>query len=48
VKIQRCYAPPSFNVQHYELHHISDASVSGYGECSYLRASVHQVKSTVP
>ncbi|XP_053272740.1 uncharacterized protein LOC128430658 [Pleuronectes platessa] len=38
VKIQRCYTPPSFNVQHYELHHFSDASVSGYGECSYLRA----------
>ena len=38
VKIQRCYAPSSFKVQHYELHHFSDASVSGYGECSYLRA----------
>lgn len=38
VKIWRCYAPPSFNVQHYELHHFSDASVTGYGVCSYLRA----------
>lgn len=25
-------------VQQYELHHFSDASVSGYGMCSYLRA----------
>ncbi|KAJ8369662.1 hypothetical protein SKAU_G00096900 [Synaphobranchus kaupii] len=38
VKIKRCYIPSSFEVQHYELHHFSDASVSGYGECSYLRA----------
>lgn len=38
VKIQRCYVPPKFEVQHYELHHFSYASVSGYGECSYLRA----------
>ncbi|XP_055499365.1 uncharacterized protein LOC129701946 [Leucoraja erinacea] len=37
VKIWRCYAPPSFNVQHYELYHFSDASVTGYGVCSYLR-----------
>lgn len=22
----------------YELHHFADASVSGYGECTYLRA----------
>ncbi|KAJ8358380.1 hypothetical protein AAFF_G00011560 [Aldrovandia affinis] len=38
VKIKRCYIPSSFEVQRYELHHFSDASVSGYGECSYLRA----------
>ncbi|KAL7849158.1 hypothetical protein SRHO_G00207810 [Serrasalmus rhombeus] len=38
VKIPRCYVPASFNVQYYELHHFSDASVSGYGACSYLRA----------
>ncbi|KAI4889683.1 hypothetical protein NFI96_021031, partial [Prochilodus magdalenae] len=30
--------PSSFKAQHYELHHFSDASVSGYGACSYLRA----------
>ena len=39
VKIQRCYLPASFkDVKKYELHHFSDASVTGYGECSYLRA----------
>ncbi|XP_045078573.1 uncharacterized protein LOC123491568 [Coregonus clupeaformis] len=38
VRIQRYYLPSSFKVQHYELHHFSDASMSGYGECSYLRA----------
>ncbi|XP_037113011.1 uncharacterized protein LOC119126082 isoform X2 [Syngnathus acus] len=39
IKIQRCYLPDSFKeVQRYELHHFSDASVTGYGECSYLRA----------
>ncbi|KAL6490192.1 hypothetical protein MHYP_G00005370 [Metynnis hypsauchen] len=38
VKIPRCYIPSSFKAQHYELHHFSDASVSGYGACSYLRA----------
>lgn len=38
VKIPRCYVPANFEVQHYELHHFADASVSGYGECSYLRA----------
>ncbi|XP_049319056.1 uncharacterized protein LOC125780640 [Astyanax mexicanus] len=37
VKIPRCYIPSSFKAQHYELHHFSDASVSGYGACSYLR-----------
>ena len=37
VKIQRCNVPPDFEVLHYEMHHFSDASVSGYGECSYLR-----------
>lgn len=38
IKIQRCYIPASFKVQHYELHHFSDASSSGYGMCTYLRA----------
>lgn len=39
IKIQRCYLPEGFEkVERYELHHFSDASVKGYGECSYLRA----------
>lgn len=39
VKIARCYVPSSFkDVQQYELHHFSDASVSGYGVGSYLRS----------
>lgn len=38
IKVQRCYLPGSFGkVVKYELHHFSDASASGYGECSYLR-----------
>lgn len=38
IKIQRCYLPEGFEkVERYELH-FSDASVKGYGECSYLRA----------
>ncbi|XP_064818501.1 uncharacterized protein LOC135536038 [Oncorhynchus masou masou] len=38
VRIQRSHLPSSFKeVQSYELHHFSDASTSGYGECSYLR-----------
>lgn len=39
VKIQQCYFPASFKeVQKYELHYFSDASVKGYGEFTYLRA----------
>lgn len=39
LKINRCYIPTSFtDVKQYEIHHFSDASVIGYGECSYLRA----------
>ncbi|XP_054607429.2 uncharacterized protein [Nothobranchius furzeri] len=39
VKIKRCYIPASFiDVKQYELHHFSDASFTGYGECTYLRA----------
>ncbi len=38
-KIQRCYLPSTIkDVQHYELRNFSDASASGYGECTYLRA----------
>lgn len=39
IKIKRCYIPANFtDVKQYELHHFSDISVTGYGECSYLRA----------
>ncbi|XP_064109597.1 uncharacterized protein LOC135217561 [Macrobrachium nipponense] len=36
-RIPRCYHPPGFNVAQVELHHFSDASTMGYGQCSYLR-----------
>ncbi|KAJ8375844.1 hypothetical protein SKAU_G00064240 [Synaphobranchus kaupii] len=39
LKIPRAYLPSSFGeVIRYELHNFSDASFSGYGACSYLRA----------
>ena len=38
IKIPRCYKPSHFGqVIRAELHHFSDASVQGYGQCSYLR-----------
>ena len=38
VKISRGYQPENFGkVVKYELHHFSDASSTGYGQCSYLR-----------
>ncbi len=38
VRISRCYKPKNFgNVVRAELHHFSDASLKGYGQCSYLR-----------
>jgi len=38
VKIPRCYKPANFApVKRIELHHFSDASLEGYGVCSYLR-----------
>ena len=38
LKIQRCYKPPTFgNVTSVRLHHFSQASDHGYGQCSYLR-----------
>lgn len=39
VNITRCYLPASFrDIKGIELHHFSDASTSGYGQCTYLRA----------
>jgi hypothetical protein len=38
IKIARCIKPAEFGtVIHRELHHFSDASTKGYGQCSYLR-----------
>ncbi|XP_026214228.1 uncharacterized protein LOC113160973 [Anabas testudineus] len=38
IKIPRCYVPADFgHVVKKELHHFSDASTHGYGQCSYLR-----------
>ena len=37
VKISRCYYPTGFDVAQIELHHFSDASTTGYGQCSYVR-----------
>lgn len=36
--IPRCYKPEDFDrVKVIQLHHFSDASTTGYGQCSYLR-----------
>ena len=38
ISIPRCYKPENFGrVVSTQLHHFSDASVKGYGQCSYLR-----------
>ncbi|MCG8033352.1 MAG: hypothetical protein JAZ03_14395, partial [Candidatus Thiodiazotropha taylori] len=38
VNIQRCVKPRDFGaVKVAEMHHFSDASTSGYGQCSFLR-----------
>ena len=38
IKIRRCFkAQDGLSVVKRELHHFSDASMSGYGHCSYLR-----------
>lgn len=38
IEIPRCFIPDSFGeVQRVELHHFSDASSQGYGQCSYIR-----------
>ena len=38
LKVQRCLTPAGFEqVKSIELHHFSDASTTGYGQCSYLR-----------
>ena len=38
IKVSRCFKPDDFgDLIHASLHHFSDASLSGYGECSYIR-----------
>ena len=38
LKVPRCYKPIDFGeAESIELHNFSDASTSGYGQCSYLR-----------
>ena len=38
IKIPRCYKPADFGkVLQVELHHFSDASSTGFGQCSYIR-----------
>lgn len=38
LQIPRCFAPENLGkVQRIELHHFSDASSQGYGQCSYIR-----------
>lgn len=38
LKVQRCVLPKDFGeVQERSVHHFSDASTTGYGQCSYLR-----------
>ncbi|XP_038152621.1 uncharacterized protein LOC119790925 [Cyprinodon tularosa] len=37
VRIQRCILPENRDITQCDLHHFSDASVTGYGQCSYLR-----------
>ena len=38
LKIPRCYKPEGFGeIKTVEVHHFSDASLAGYGQCSYLR-----------
>ncbi|XP_026051006.1 uncharacterized protein LOC113037895 [Carassius auratus] len=38
VDISRCYVPADFGkIVKTEIHHFSDASTCGYGQCSYLR-----------
>jgi Pao retrotransposon peptidase len=40
IEVERCFKPADFsNVISVELHHFSNASLVGYGQCSYLRVT---------
>ena len=41
LKFDRCVVPPDFIDGVYEIHHFCDASLTGYGACSYLRIINH-------
>ena len=46
IEVSRCYKPNDFGtVKAVELHHFSDASVGGYGQCSYVRLVNQQDKT---
>lgn len=49
IQIPRCFKPTNFGeVLRVELHHFSDASSHGYGQCSYIRlVSEQQVHCTL-
>ena len=48
LRIPRCFKPKDFGeVKSFELHHFSDASQSGYSQCSYLRVIDQQDKPHV-
>lgn len=44
VRIPRCILPANIDVTQCELHHFSDASITGYGQCSYLRTITSEGK----
>ncbi len=45
-KVRICFKPNDFGpVQSTELHHFSDASTSGYGQCSYIRLATQNLAS---
>ena len=37
IEINRCLKPEGIVVKSVELHHFCDASLQGYGYCSYVR-----------
>ena len=49
LRIPRCFKPEGFGqIKTVELHHFSDASLSGYGQCSYLRLIARVTKLIAP
>ena len=45
LSIDRCYKPADFGkVRTMQMHHFSDASSTGYGQCSYLRMTNNEGK----